>query len=345
MSIECWSDASCSRVINLSVIAYKIGDLDIMIESFREEDDSIKPNSTEFEELGILRCIEYCEKYYPYQQIIIYNDNTDACNFFYDNVKIVKIDGHPKTIVDRIDVIFSEVDKAAHNEMRRLSLSDPVYKQKSREIFENDQKSYITSLNSIKCYAWVTYINDTFCIGYKIDAYPNVVEKLENCSEMIDAINICLNKIVSSYPYSKEIYINQLVNYIYPNTKIIYSMSYKEQHRLLTDISNMFSIKGSSILSFNGLYLDKNLNFSTNKNDALTFNVKNKKLTLSIVSGNGYKILREYFNIIDSKRIGFKKTDDGYLKAKFGMFLKVKNNRLILGHNKDNTCIHESNFE
>jgi len=115
-NIECYTDASYSQFINTSVVAYKIGNDEIILEIL----ENIK--NTEAELYAVEKCISLCNK----KNIKIYTDCQKAVqnyknNQYPKNVVLFKVEGHKKTINrDEKDKIFNLVDKAARKKLRSI---------------------------------------------------------------------------------------------------------------------------------------------------------------------------------------------------------------------------------
>jgi hypothetical protein len=116
MTIKCFTDASYSQQKKLSIIGYKIGDLQIMLELLPDV------KNTQAELYAIDKCIEVCNKLYPNEVIIIFTDCQRAFKNQYEhNITLQKIEGHKKSILkDDNDKIFSTVDKAVRRCLRNL---------------------------------------------------------------------------------------------------------------------------------------------------------------------------------------------------------------------------------
>lgn len=112
-SIDCYSDASYMKEISLSIIGYKIGDNDIIIEELRD----IK--NTQAELIAVERIIEFRDQCMTGQHINIHTDCQRAVQNDYLNATIIKIKGHKKKILrDNKDEIFRTVDKAVRQRLR-----------------------------------------------------------------------------------------------------------------------------------------------------------------------------------------------------------------------------------
>lgn len=115
-SIKCYTDASYSQDINTSIIAYKIGNDDIITKECKD----IK--NTEAELYAITECIKYCELNHPNKTIIIFTDCQKALqNKYADNVTLIKVKGHKKKVLMNSDeLIFKTVDQTARKKLRQL---------------------------------------------------------------------------------------------------------------------------------------------------------------------------------------------------------------------------------
>lgn len=122
--INCYTDASYSNHKNISVVAYKIDNLDIQTIIY----NNVK--NTQAEILGIEYCIQYCLDNINMTDIDMINIFTDCQNAWKQdfnklcpNIKInlIKIKGHQK--MDKMtndDLIFKQVDKMARKTLRNL---------------------------------------------------------------------------------------------------------------------------------------------------------------------------------------------------------------------------------
>lgn len=127
--IECYTDASYSKYINGSMIGYKIGDSEIVIEFIPDA------KNTQAELFAIDHCISQCKEKYPDHQIHIYTDCQKAirCNEYDDNIILHKMIGHiKKDLRDEKQQIFALVDKAARKELRK----------KYKEMNKNDSNEH-----------------------------------------------------------------------------------------------------------------------------------------------------------------------------------------------------------
>ena len=116
MPIKCFTDASYSQQKKLSVIGYKVGNLQIILELLPDV------KNTQAELYAIDKCIELCKQLYPDEVIIIFTDCQRAFkNQCEHNIMLQKIEGHKKSILkDDDDKIFSTVDKAVRRYLRSL---------------------------------------------------------------------------------------------------------------------------------------------------------------------------------------------------------------------------------
>jgi ribonuclease HI len=114
--IECYTDASYSTQANGSVIGYKIGDNQIVIDFLPEV------KNTQAELIAVNNCIKYCQESYPGNQIHIYTDCQKAVRLDYgENVIMHKMIGHiKKDLRDDKQKIFALVDKETRKELRRI---------------------------------------------------------------------------------------------------------------------------------------------------------------------------------------------------------------------------------
>lgn len=118
-TITCFTDASYSQHKRLSVIGYKIGDNDVML----EELPYIK--NTQAEMYAVIKCIRVCRELYPNSDIELFTDCQKAvrADNYPDYVSVKKIKGHKKkALKDANDKIFSTVDKAVRKHMRNSEI-------------------------------------------------------------------------------------------------------------------------------------------------------------------------------------------------------------------------------
>lgn len=120
--IKCFTDASYSQQKSLSIVGYKIGNLDVIL----EELPNIK--NTQAELYAVEKCIDVCNKLYPNKNIIIYTDCQRALkNQYQKNVTLEKIEGHKKTLLkNENDKIFSGVDKAVRKKLRNVQTNNKI---------------------------------------------------------------------------------------------------------------------------------------------------------------------------------------------------------------------------
>ncbi len=116
MVIKCFTDASYSQQKKLSVVGYKIGDLQIVLKLLPDV------KNTQAELYAIDKCIEVCKQIYPNEIIMIFTDCQRAFkNQYEQNIVLQKIKGHKKSILKNDDdKIFSTVDKAVRKYLRSL---------------------------------------------------------------------------------------------------------------------------------------------------------------------------------------------------------------------------------
>lgn len=114
--IKCFTDASYSQQKEISVVGYKIGNLDIVFEELP------KVKNTQAELYAVEKCIEVCNKLYPKENIIIFTDCQRVFkNEYQSNITLQKIKGHKKSALkDENDKLFSVVDKAVRKYLREL---------------------------------------------------------------------------------------------------------------------------------------------------------------------------------------------------------------------------------
>lgn len=116
--IDCYTDASYSKEVGGSVIAYKINDMDIRTKYL----NGIK--NTEAEIKGVDRCIKIASEMYLNSEIHIYTDcqkvlELESEGKYPDNVIVHKMKGHMKgELRDNNQQIFSQVDKRARKLLR-----------------------------------------------------------------------------------------------------------------------------------------------------------------------------------------------------------------------------------
>ena len=115
--IKCFTDASYSQHKSLSIIGYKIGEHDVVLEEL------LNVKNTQAELYAIKKCIKVCNEIYPDDEIIIY---TDCQRAFKDpnyspNITLQKIKGHKKgSLKTEDDKVFSIVDKAVRKKLRQI---------------------------------------------------------------------------------------------------------------------------------------------------------------------------------------------------------------------------------
>jgi len=116
--INCYTDASYSKEVGGSVIAYKINDMPIRTKYL----NSVK--NTEAEIKGVDRCIDIASKMYLNSEIHIYTDcqkvlELESEGKYPENVLVHKMKGHMKgELRDKNQQIFSCVDKRARKMLR-----------------------------------------------------------------------------------------------------------------------------------------------------------------------------------------------------------------------------------
>jgi hypothetical protein len=119
MMVDCFTDASYSKSANGSVIGYKIGHGNIVLDFLPE----IK--NTQAEVLAVKFCVDEIEKMYPNNKVllVVHTDcqkvmTLDMCT---QNISVVyvKMIGHmKKSLMNDKQKIFSAVDKAVRKELR-----------------------------------------------------------------------------------------------------------------------------------------------------------------------------------------------------------------------------------
>lgn len=116
-TIKCFTDASYSPDLKISIIGYKIGDQDVITENL--------PNvkNTQAELYAINKCIDICKELYLDQDIIIHTDCQRALKNEYPvGIKIKKVKGHKKKLfMNEDELLFNIVDKATRKELRKLT--------------------------------------------------------------------------------------------------------------------------------------------------------------------------------------------------------------------------------
>lgn len=116
--IDCYTDASYSKEVGGSIIAYKINNMPIRSKYL----NGVK--NTEAEIKGVDRCIEIASDMYLNSEIHIYTDcqkvlELKAEGKYPDNVIVHKMKGHMKgALRDNNQHIFSQVDKRARKLLR-----------------------------------------------------------------------------------------------------------------------------------------------------------------------------------------------------------------------------------
>lgn len=114
--VKCFTDASYSQQKGLSVIGYKIGENEIVLDRL----PGVK--NTQAELVAIDRCISECNRLYSDNVLIIIHTDCQRAlkNQYVGNVLVVKIKGHKKKVLrDEDDAVFSTVDKAVRRMLRR----------------------------------------------------------------------------------------------------------------------------------------------------------------------------------------------------------------------------------
>ena len=119
MIIDCYTDASYSKNIDGSIIGYKIGANNIVLDYLPQM------KNTQAEVLAVKFCVDEVERMYPNKRITLFI-HTDCqkvmtLNMNTDNIDIqyVKMIGHmKKSLMNAKQKIFSSVDKAVREELR-----------------------------------------------------------------------------------------------------------------------------------------------------------------------------------------------------------------------------------
>ena len=87
--IKCFTDASYSQHKSLSIIGYKIGEHDVVLEEL------LNVKNTQAELYAIKKCIKVCNEIYPDDEIIIY---TDCQRAFKDDASFAILSVQPHSL-------------------------------------------------------------------------------------------------------------------------------------------------------------------------------------------------------------------------------------------------------